>query len=155
MKRQAIFSSHVGKRFRSGLVALLASIGALASLAKEPTTEPLLRLETGMHSAPIIRVATDAAGRWAVTASHDKTARIWDLQSGQQVGVLRPPQDTGNEGKLYGRGNLSGWYHGGSWGMDGLRLGPASDLLIRLCSRREARKNEEPKFEGQTAVMRC
>ena len=70
-------------------------------MAAEPTTEPLLRLETGMHTAIIKRVATDAQGRWAVTASEDKTARVWELASGRQVLALRPPQDTGNEGKLY------------------------------------------------------
>lgn len=69
--------------------------------ANEPTTQPLLRLETGMHTAVIRRIATDAAGRWAVTASDDKTARIWDVASGEQVGILRVPQDEGNEGKLY------------------------------------------------------
>jgi WD40 repeat protein len=33
----------------------------------------------------------DRAGRWAVTASDDKTARIWNLASGQLVRVLRVP----------------------------------------------------------------
>lgn len=67
----------------------------------EPTTEPLLRLETGMHTAMIRRIATDQDGRWAVTASIDKTARVWEVASGRLVQVLRPPQDQGNEGKLY------------------------------------------------------
>lgn len=72
-----------------------------AALAAGPTAEPLLRLETRMHTAPIKCIATDAAGRWAVTASDDKTARVWEVTSGRQVAVLRPPQDAGNEGKLY------------------------------------------------------
>ena len=70
------------------------------SIAAEPTTLPLPRLETGMHTAVIRRIATDAAGRWAVTASEDKTARVWEVASGRQLAVLRPPQDVGNEGKL-------------------------------------------------------
>ena len=73
----------------------------MTSFAGEPTSEPLLRLETGMHTAVIKRIATDAAGRWAVTASDDKTARVWEVATGRQVMVLRPPQDVGNEGKLY------------------------------------------------------
>ena len=89
------------RRFRVGQIVLLVLLGALSALAAEPTTEPLLRLETGMHTAIINRVATDAQGRWAVTASDDKTARVWELASGRQLLVLRPPQDTGNEGKLY------------------------------------------------------
>ncbi|MFM9087532.1 MAG: WD40 repeat domain-containing protein, partial [Cyanobium sp.] len=42
----------------------------------------------------------DRAGRWAVTASDDKTARIWNLASGQLERVLRVPLGEGHEGKL-------------------------------------------------------
>jgi hypothetical protein len=42
--------------------------------AAEPTTTPILLLETGMHTAPIRQIATDAQGRWLVTASDDKMA---------------------------------------------------------------------------------
>jgi WD40 repeat protein len=49
----------------------------------------------------IRRIDTDRAGRWAVTASYDKTARVWEVSTGRQVMVLRPPQDVGNEGQLY------------------------------------------------------
>lgn len=83
------------------LWALLVLWHLGSAQADEPTTQPLLRLETGMHTAVIRRIATDAAGRWAVTASDDKTARIWDVVRSEQVGVLRVPQDDGNEGKLY------------------------------------------------------
>ena len=83
--------------FLSGAILL----AALQCIAAEPTTRPLPRLETGMHTAIIRRIATDAAGRWAVTASDDKTARVWEVASGRQLVVLRPPQDVGNEGKLY------------------------------------------------------
>ena len=82
-------------------VCLLLVISSLGGQAADPTNEPLLRLEIGMHTAPISRIASDAAGRWAVTASDDKTARVWDMATGQQVQVLRPPQDAGVEGKLY------------------------------------------------------
>ena len=87
--------------FRFEQIMLLALMGGLSAFAAEPTTEPLLRLETGMHIATIRRVATDAQGRFAVTASDDKTARVWELESGRQLLVLRPPQDAGDEGKLY------------------------------------------------------
>ena len=82
--------------FLSGAILL----AALQCLAAEPTTRPLPRLETGMHTASIRRIATDAAGRLAVTASDDKTVRVWEVASGRQLVVLRPPQDVGNEGKL-------------------------------------------------------
>ena len=86
------------------MIGRVCGLGLLlcgTALAAEPTIEPLLRLETGMHTASIRRIATDSAGRWAVTASDDKTARVWEVASGRQVAVLRPPQDAGNEGKLY------------------------------------------------------
>ena len=79
---------------------VLLSLGFRA-LAAEPTAQPLLRLETGMHTAGIWQIATDRAGRWAVTASEDKTARVWEVATARLVQVLRPPQDAGNEGMLH------------------------------------------------------
>lgn len=66
-----------------------------------PTTEPILRIETGMHTAPIWRIGIDRENRYLVTASDDKTARVWELSSGNLLRVLRPPIGDGNEGKLY------------------------------------------------------
>ncbi len=87
------------------LVLLLGCAGGPArppgSATGAPPGGPLPRLETGMHTAPISRIAADAAGRWAVTASGDKTARVWEVATGRQVAVLRPPQGDGDEGKLY------------------------------------------------------
>jgi WD40 repeat protein len=54
-----------------------------------------------MHTAPIKRIGVDRAGRWAVTASDDKTARLWNLATGTLERVLRVPVGEGNEGKLY------------------------------------------------------
>ena len=67
------------------------------------TTAPILTVETGMHTAPIMSMAVDAANRYLVTVSNDKTARVWDISSeGNPVpsGVLRPPIDAGKEGML-------------------------------------------------------
>ncbi len=85
---------------RAALGAALAAAAAAAQGATA-TAEPLARLETGMHTAVIMRVATDSAGRWAVTASQDRTARVWEVATGRLAGVLRPPQDDDNEGKLF------------------------------------------------------
>lgn len=46
-------------------------------------------------------IDVDAAERFLVTTSDDKTARVWDLKDGKPLQVLRPPQGAGNEGKLY------------------------------------------------------
>ncbi len=87
-------------RLRAALACAVAAAAAAAQGAPA-TEEPLARLEPGMHTAAIMRMATDRAGRWAVTASMDRTARVWDLASGRAAGVLRPPQDDDNEGKLF------------------------------------------------------
>ena len=73
-----------------------------ASQADPPASpKPFPAIEAGMHTAMINRIAVDRAGRWAVTASDDKTARIWNLATGQLERVLRVPVGDGNEGQLY------------------------------------------------------
>ena len=87
-----------GKRLL-GLVCL--TLASLQTAAAEPSTAPQVRIEAGMHTAMIRRISTDAHGRWAVTASDDKTARVWDMASGRLQQVLRPPLGEGDEGKLF------------------------------------------------------
>ena len=77
---------------------------ALTAAAAVPPKEPMLRIETGMHTAMIKAVSVDAAGRWLVTASEDKTVRVWDLAGAgdQGAGKMEPPPiGPGNEGKLF------------------------------------------------------
>ena len=80
---------------------LLTLLSCASTYAAEPPTEPILRLETGMHTARINNIASDAQGRYLVTASDDKTARVWDIATGKLLSTLRPPQGVGNEGRLY------------------------------------------------------
>jgi len=70
--------------------------------AAEPpaSPKPFPAIEAGMHTAIIRRIAVDRAGRWAVTTSEDKTARLWNLATGQLERVLRVPVGEGAEGKL-------------------------------------------------------
>lgn len=63
--------------------------------------EPILRIDPGDHTAMIHRIATDKAGRWLVTASADKTARVWNLVDGRLATILRVPIGDADEGKLY------------------------------------------------------
>lgn len=80
-----------------GAAFLLATVSRAAQLHDEP----VLRIEAGMHTAMINRIATDAKGRWLATASHDKTLRVWEIDTGRFLHVLRPPAGPGDEGKLY------------------------------------------------------
>jgi hypothetical protein len=63
-------------------------------------TEPLLQLNTDRHTAPIYRIATDAQNRFVVTASADKTARVWSLPDGQLQTILRVPIGDGKIERL-------------------------------------------------------
>jgi len=90
-------------RYAKPIIPLLVLLlfPAIFCLAAEPPTDPILRIETGRHTAVIKRIAVDAAGRRLVTASDDKTLRLWELPSGRPLRVIRPPIGFGDEGKLY------------------------------------------------------
>ncbi len=72
-----------------------------ATVVAQIADTPMLRIDTGAHSAPLRAMDIDSQGRFAVTASDDKTARIWDLSSGQLLQTLRPPIGAGNDGRLF------------------------------------------------------
>ncbi len=100
MKARAI-ARHFLNHLRRGLgVAFLGCCLAAAAAPNLPR-EPVLRIETGSHLALIARISADAAGRWIVTASEDKTARLWDARSGQAIAVLRPPIGAESLGAVY------------------------------------------------------
>lgn len=87
------------------LLMLLASSILPAPVAAQALAQtldaPLLRIDTSAHSAAVRALDVDAAGRYAITASEDKTARVWDLATGQLLQTLRPPIGPGNDGKLF------------------------------------------------------
>ena len=65
-------------------------------------TPPILRIETGRHTGPVRRLALSEGRSLVVTASDDKTARVWDSRTGQALLILRPPIGPGDIGQLYG-----------------------------------------------------
>jgi DNA-binding beta-propeller fold protein YncE len=89
----------VRRIFGIALVALLEAWGVVGG--EEVPSRPFLRIETEMHTAAISRIDVDAAGRFLVSGSGDKTVRVWDLASGQLLRTLRPPIGEGAEGKIY------------------------------------------------------
>jgi WD40 repeat protein len=95
-------------RVITSLVSLALAVCTLGALpahgqmaSAQPADAPMLRVDTGSHSAAIRALATDAAGHYAVTASDDKTARVWDLSSGRLLQTLRPPVGVDNIGRLF------------------------------------------------------
>lgn len=81
-------------------LAVAAALLHTVASAGEPPADPILRIEAGMHTAMIRGSDIDSSGRYAVTASDDKSARVWDIGTGRLLQILRPPQGMGNEGNL-------------------------------------------------------
>ena len=78
----------------------LLFVGAWVS-AQAQRAQVYPRIETGTHTASVHGIDVDAAERFLFSASSDKTVRVWDLQSGKLLKILRPPIGPGDEGKLY------------------------------------------------------
>jgi WD40 repeat protein len=83
----------------AGLLALLAG-PALAQPSDLPT-EPMLRINAASHIGVIHRISTDTKERFAVTASEDKTVRVWSLPDGKLQRTIWLPAGDGNVGKAY------------------------------------------------------
>ena len=81
--------------------AAIAGLMAPLQLAKAQSL-PVVTIETGVHSAIVRRLAVAEDRARIVTASDDKTARIWDIDSGRLLTVLRPHIGPGEIGRLYG-----------------------------------------------------
>lgn len=67
---------------------------------RSPSTAPVMRVATGMHTTLIRRLAVDERGARLFTASDDKTIRIWRTADLRLLDTLRVPIDAGHEGQL-------------------------------------------------------
>lgn len=95
------------------LVLLLSSVLLFACVQPQPNklppapvdattlpAEPILRIENGMHTAAISSIDIDASHRFLLTTSHDKTARTWDVATGNLSSIFRLPSGYGRVGRL-------------------------------------------------------
>ena len=84
-----------------GLICTFVAVLAAGEPACAQTSEPILSVEVGTHSAGIMRIAMDPSNRILVTGSEDKTVRVWDISGrGELLRILRPPADAGTVGKI-------------------------------------------------------
>lgn len=71
------------------------------AVAAEASGAPILRVETGRHTALTQSLAVDAAGKRVFSASDDKTIRVWQLPDWRLSATYRIPIGPGHEGQIY------------------------------------------------------
>jgi WD40 repeat protein len=96
----------IRKSLRYSVASLFAFALSVAGVQESPaqTPNPILTLETGMHTGRMMRLAVDPGERFIATAAEDKTVRLWDITgegAPTLMRILRPPMGPGAEGKLY------------------------------------------------------
>ena len=82
--------------------AALLCLGLAATAQADPLpTTPLLRIETGRHTAFIHALVADEAAGKVYSASEDKTIRVWRIADGRLLDTFRVPAGLQAEGQLY------------------------------------------------------
>ncbi len=66
-----------------------------------PSPNPVLGIDTSMHTAVIYRLGIDRECKTLVTGSEDKTVRTWSLPEGKLIRTYRTPVGPGDRGKIY------------------------------------------------------
>ncbi len=65
------------------------------------SSEPILRIENGLHVGRLTEISVDPLNRYLVSVSDDKTVRVWELSSQKLLSILRPPIGKDNDGELF------------------------------------------------------
>jgi WD40 repeat protein len=123
------------------VLSLLAALPAY-TFARAPSTDPILSVETGGHSRIVRALAYDASRDRLVSASLDRTVRIWSLPELRLSSVLRVPMEVQREGELTnvqvspnGKIIATGGWTGWEWDQQGtvyLFDAETGELLRRL-----------------------
>ncbi len=68
--------------------------------AADATAVPHLMLDTGGHMATVTGIAFTPDGKQIVSASIDKTVRVWDVETGKTVRMIRGEAASGDWGRI-------------------------------------------------------
>lgn len=82
-------------------VAVAVAILSCGVIAAEIDPTPRLQVEVGTHTAMIRRMHIDETSGIAITASDDKTIRLWSLAKERLLRTIRIPIGDDNEGRLF------------------------------------------------------
>ena len=122
------------------------------------TSEPMLTLNSPMHTTKIGRISTDAEGRFMLTCSKDKTARLWEASTGDLLKIFHLPIEEGREGMLYACAlspdgeiaAVAGWTNDISTGDNCINLFNVSsgDIVKRITGLPDVIRDLEFSFDG-------
>jgi WD40 repeat protein len=86
---------------KSIIIATLSAVFVGATFARaNDVSAPQLMLDTGGHMAKVIEVEITPDGRQLISASNDKTIRIWDTATGKPLRIIRGESAPGNWGVI-------------------------------------------------------
>ena len=79
----------------------LAQSPAADATRTVPDGQPILQIDSGGHMAKINDIFFTHDGKTLISASDDKTVRVWDIASGKTTRILRGQIGPGREGKIH------------------------------------------------------
>lgn len=83
------------------VIVMFLSVFLCGAVVAQEGSKPIFMLDTGMHIGMVNNSAVDDAGRYLLTVSEDKQARLWDARSGDFIRSFRQPISPGLEGSLF------------------------------------------------------